>query len=100
MLGLSLGAAATDTKCARTWEWLVERDGFEPEVSLAVSPTAQSETPVPPKSAREFGPGAGNAFAMRCPRRRSLSALLNAPPRSGQRRSSPTQSSRHNHVKS
>jgi aryl-alcohol dehydrogenase-like predicted oxidoreductase len=29
----------------------VERDGFEPEVSLAVLPTAQSETPVPPKSA-------------------------------------------------
>ena len=31
---------------------------FEPEVSLAVLPTAQSETPVPPKSAIViFGPG-------------------------------------------
>ena len=34
---------------ARTSWW--ERDGFKPEVSLAVLPTAQSETPVPPKSA-------------------------------------------------
>ncbi len=33
---------------------MVERDGFEPEVSLAVLPTAQSETPVPPKSATEI----------------------------------------------
>ena len=32
-------------------DWVVERDGFEPEVPLAVLPTAQSETPVPPKSA-------------------------------------------------
>jgi hypothetical protein len=28
--------------------------GFEPEVSLAVLPTAQSETPVPPRSATEI----------------------------------------------
>ena len=31
-----------------------QRDGFEPEVSLAVLPTAQSETPVPPKAATEI----------------------------------------------
>ena len=30
--------------------YLAERDGFEPEISLAVLPSTQSETPVPPKS--------------------------------------------------
>ena len=39
-------------RCGR--QTVVERDGFEPEVSLAVLPTAQSETPVPPKSATEI----------------------------------------------
>ena len=40
--------AASTSVCR---DCMVERDGFEPEVSLAVLPTAQSETPVPPKSA-------------------------------------------------
>ena len=48
-------------------------DGFEPEVWIAVLPTAQSETPVPPKSAtRDFGPGGGSAFAIRCLRCRAV----------------------------
>ena len=52
---------------------VVERDGFEPEVWIAVLPTAQSETPVPPKSAtRDFGPGGGSAFAIRCLRCRAF----------------------------
>ena len=37
--------------CQDQFPRLVERAGFEPEVSLAVLPTAQSETPVPPRSA-------------------------------------------------
>jgi hypothetical protein len=28
-------------------DWLVERDGFEPEISLVVLPSTQSQTPVP-----------------------------------------------------
>ncbi len=28
-------------------DWMAERDGFEPEISLAVLPRTQSETPVP-----------------------------------------------------
>src|SRR5271165_5633546 len=50
MSTLSAGGA----KGAQARKWLVGRDGFEPEVSLAVLPTAQSETPVPPKSATEI----------------------------------------------
>ena len=38
-------------------DWVVERDGFEPEVSLAVLPTTQSETPVPKIGHSDFGPG-------------------------------------------
>ena len=33
----------------------MERDGFEPEIWIAVLPTTQSETPVPPKSHFESG---------------------------------------------
>jgi hypothetical protein len=36
-------------------DYLVERDGLEPEVSLAVLPTAQSETPAQRQIARAVG---------------------------------------------
>jgi phosphatidylserine/phosphatidylglycerophosphate/cardiolipin synthase-like enzyme len=47
---------------------------------------------------RDFGPADGSAFAMRCPRCRAFPHCRT--PRLGHRRSSPTPSSRHSHVKS
>src|SRR5208337_3515369 len=51
---------------------------------LAVLPTAQSETPVPPKSATVILARRRERVRHALPQMPSLSALPNAPPRSGQ----------------
>ena len=41
---------SSDPETASVWrDWMVEKDGFEPEIPFSVLPSTQSETPVPPK---------------------------------------------------
>jgi hypothetical protein len=47
--GSSMSTTRGETAPARG-DFLVEKDGFEPEIRFAVLPSAQSETPVQPKS--------------------------------------------------
>ena len=89
---------------ARSVSAFVVPRGRPPPQAVAQSRTSSLEPPTAICEVRSstagWRPFKTRRRVMRCPRRPSFSALPNAPPRSGHRRSSPTPSSRHSHVKS
>ena len=60
--------------CATRVDFLVERDGFEPEISLSVLPSRQSETSVPPNRDLDGGDARNASPIHGAPKRRLAGA--------------------------